>query len=216
MKNKAKIFNDWCVRATCITTVFILWGCSSGAHVVPSVSIPDPLIDPFPKTVGIYYPPELKEKVHEEERARQKYVVELGSNQKQVFDSSLGGLFEELVSLESATPEDAEVDGIFVPEIVGVILATPADTGQDYYEVQIRYRIELFDPNGDEIYYWVINAYGKVHRRDYGSVMERTSDALQQATENALRDASTQIIERFNPQSRPDVVSNWLSTSRNK
>lgn len=210
MKNKVIISIDWCVRAICVSAVFVLLGCSSGAHVVPSVSIPDPLIDSFPMTVGIYYPPELKEKVHEEERARQKFVVELGSNQEQVFNSSLGGLFEELVSLESATPEDAEVDGIFVPQIVGVILATPADTGQDYFEVQIRYRIQLFDPNGDEICFWVINAYGKVHRRDYGSVMERTSDALQQATENALRDASTQIIERFSPKRRPDVVSNWL------
>ena len=139
-------------------------------------------------------------------------MIELGSNQDQVFDSSLGGLFEKMVSLDSLDASSAEVDGIFKPEIVSVDLNTPARSGSDYYEVWVRYNIQLLDPEGTELHRWTVNAYGKVNRRDYGSVMERTSDALQQATENALRDASTQIIESFNPRLRPVVVSNWLSS----
>lgn len=211
MKNIiTKTLSNWCFGTTCLFAVFILWGCASGAHVVPSVSIPTPLIEPFPMTVGIYYSPELKELVHKETKGRHPYVVELGNNQEQVFDTCLGGLFEETVTLESSDPKDEIVDGVFIPEIRGVTLTTPADSGQDYYEVMIHYRIQLNDPSGDEIHDWVINGYGKVNRRDYGSVMERTSEALQQATENAMRDASTQLIERFNPRRRPAVVSNWL------
>ena len=215
MKNViTKTLTNWCVGATCLFAVFSLWGCASGAHVVTSVSIPTPLIDSFPMTVGIHYSSELKEYVCKETKGRQTYVVELGSNQEQVFDTCIGGLFEETVSLESSDPEDEIVDGVFIPKIMGVTLTTPAETAQDYYEVMISYRIQLIDPSGDEIYDWRINGYGKVNRRDYGSVMERTSEALQQATENAMRDASTQFIERFNPRRRPTVVSNWLKFDR--
>lgn len=206
----SKVIVYWSVRATCLSALFILWGCASGAHVIPSVSIPSPLIDSFPKTVGVYYSTELKDDIFEEEKKRQKYVIELGSNHEQVFDYSLNGLFEKVVTLDSLDPVSETVDGIFIPEIQGVTLATPAVTGQDYYEVLIRYSIRLIEPNGDEIHRWIVPGYGKVNRRDYGSVMERTSDALQQATENALRDASSQIIANFSPGSRPLAVSVWL------
>ena len=205
-----KILVHWCFRATCVSALFILMGCASGAYVVPSVSIPSPLIDSFPMTVGVFYSPELKKDVFTDEKRRQKFVIELGTNHEEVFESSLGGLFEKVITLESLDSESETVDGIFIPEVQGVTLATPADTGQEYYEVQIRYRIQLVEPNGDEVHQWVISGYGKVNRRDYGSVMERTSDALQQATENALRDASTQIIASFSPGSRPLAVSDWL------
>lgn len=209
-----KILVHWCVRATCLSALFILWGCASGAYVVPAVSIPSPLIDAYPITVGIYYSDEFKTYIHEDPNPKrgQKYVIELGSNQEQVFDSSLGGLFEKMVSLDSTDPSNIEVDGIFKPEIVSVDLNIPARSGSDYYEVWVRYNIQLLEPSGTEIHRWTVNAYGKVNRRDYGSVMERASDALQQATENALRDASTQIIDFFNPRNRPVVVSNWLSS----
>ncbi|MXZ55040.1 MAG: hypothetical protein F4227_02505 [Gammaproteobacteria bacterium] len=213
MKNIfSKLLARWCVRATCLSAFFILWGCASGAYVVPSVSIPSSLIDAFPMTVGIYYSEEFKTYVYEDPNPKrgQKYVIELGSNQEQVFNSTIGGLFEKVISLESLDSTNVEVDGIFKPEIVSMDLNTPARSGSDYYEVYVRYNIQLFDPEGNELHKWTIGAYGKVNRRDYGSVMERTSDALQQATENALRDASTLIINNFNPRQRPVVVSNWL------
>ncbi|MYD46264.1 MAG: hypothetical protein F4W92_07935 [Gammaproteobacteria bacterium] len=205
-----KILVNWCVRVTCLSAFLILWGCASGALVKPSVSIPSPLIDTFPMTVGIYYSDELKNYIWKDPKERPKYVIELGSNQSQVFDSSLGGLFEKLVTLDTLDPTSAEVDGIFHPEIADVTLSTPADTGHDNYEVLIHYTIQLLDSAGNEIHKWSINGYGKVNRRDFGSVMERTSDAIQQATENALRDASTLIIESFSSRSRPLAVSNWL------
>ena len=210
-----KIFVDWCVRATCLSALFILWGCASGAHVIPSISIPSPLIDSFPLTVGIYYSDELKDYVHDETKGRQKYVIQLGGgNQEQVFDTCYGGLFEETVTLESLDLTNVEVDGIFHPKINGVTLTTPMENVSDNYEVMVHYTIQLLDPAGNELHKWSHLAYGRVNRRDYGSVVERTSDALEQATENALRDASTLIIESFNPRQRPVVVSNWLNRNR--
>ncbi len=210
-----KVLVDWCVRATCLSALFILWGCASGAHVIPSISIPSPLIESFPLTVGIYYSAELKDYVHEEPKGRQKYVIELGGgNQEQVFDTCYGGLFEKTVTLESLDLTNVEVDGIFHPEITGVTLTTPAENVRDYYEVMVHYTIQLLDPAGNELHKWSVNGYGRVNRHDYGSVVERTSDALEQATENALRDASTIIIESFNPRQRPVVVSNWLNSNR--
>ena len=211
MKNKNNTVIGWCYRAICVSTLFVLWGCASGAHVVPGVTIPEPLIDSFPITVGIYYSPELTEFVYEEKKGRQTFVVELGGDQEQVFEKSLGALFHVMTTLDSMENFSNTLDGVFYPSISGMTIAIPSETGRDYYEVWIRYDIQLLDPDGEQIHKWVIPAYGKVNRRDYGTVMERTSEALQQATENALRHASTQIILQFSPRRRPTSVSAWIS-----
>ena len=211
MKYKKNTLIGWCARAICVSTFFVIWGCSSGAHVVTGVTIPEPLIDSFPISVGIYYSTELTEFVYNEKKGRQTFVVELGGDQEQVFENSLGALFHEITTLDSMEDFGNTLDGVFYPSISGVTVAIPAETGRDYYEVLIRYDLQLLDPDGEQIHKWVVSAYGKVNRRDYGNVMERTNEALQQATENALRDASTQIILLFNPRRRPTTVSDWIS-----
>ena len=213
MKNFKDILVEWFLRAGCVTTLVILWGCAGGAHVIPEVKIPDPLVESFPKTIGIVYPPELTEYVFDEKKIRLgQFIIELGGNQKQVFESSLGSIFADMVTLESMEDQSKPVDGIFKPKIAGMIVTVPKETGKDHFEVWIRYELELFRPNGDLIHKFRIPAYGKVNRRDYGNVMERSNQALQQATENALRDASTRIIIYFHPRLRPPAVHDWINS----
>lgn len=216
MKNSTKnIILVWCYRLVCLTTLMTVWGCAGGAHVIPDVRIPEPLVESFPLTVGIYYSPELTEYIHDEKIGRYgRFVVELGDNQKQVFESSLGAVFDELVTLESLEDTGVEVAGIFNPSIVGVNVSIPAVTGSDYFEVWIRYDLRLLKPDGTLIHRWLVPAFGKVNRRDFGNVMERSNNALLQATENALRDASTRMIINFHPNLRPDKVSNWINVPR--
>ena len=199
MINFIDILEGWFFRAGCAAVLFILWGCAGGAHVIPEVKIPDPLVESFPKTVGIVYPPELTEYVFDE-------------NQKQVFENSLGAIFDEMVTLDSLEDKSKPVEGIFKPKIAGMIVTVPRETGKDHFEVWIRYELELFRPNGELIHKFRIPAYGKVNRRDFGNVMERSSQALQQATENALRDASTRIIIYFHPRLRPPAVHDWINS----
>lgn len=213
MKYIKDILEGWCFRAGCVSTLFILWGCAGGAHVIPEVRIPEPLVESFPKTVGIVYPSELTEYVFDEKKPRfGRFVIELGGDQKHVFESSLGAIFDSMVTLESLDDKSKPVEGIFKPTIVGMIVTIPGETGKDHFEVWIRYELQLLRPNGDLIHKWRIPAYGKVNRRDYGNVMERSNQALLQATENALRDASTRIIINFHPRLRPPAVSEWIKS----
>lgn len=213
MKQRRAIAVNWCFRASCVLVLFILLGCASGAHVIPNVTIPVPLIDSFSKTVGIYYSPELTEFVYDEKKRRQTFIVELGGDQELVFERSLGALFDEMIPLDSKEDTNETVDGVFYPTITGMTVMLPWETGREYYEVWIRYELQLFQPNGvDEIYKWVIPAYGRVHRKDFGNVMERTNEALLKATENALRHACTATIVEFGPRKIPTVVQEWLDS----
>ncbi len=213
MINFKDILVDWFSRASCVAMLVILWGCAGGAHVIPEVQLPEPLVESFPKTVGIVYPPELTEYVFDEKKVRLgHFIIELGGNQKQVFENSLGARFDEMVTLDSLEDKSTSVEGIFKPKIAGMIVTVPRETGKDHYEVWIRYELELFNPNGDLIHKFRIPAYGKVNRRDYGNVMEQSSQALQQATENALRDATTRIIIYFHPRLRPPAVHDWINS----
>ena len=211
MKYTNDILKKWCYRVSCLSVLFILWGCASGAHVVSGVSIPDPLIDPFPMKVGVYYPPELKDFVHDVKKGRQSFVVELGENQEQVFEKSLGALFDEVITLESEDDDRKDrLDGVFYPNVTGVTLTIPAENGTDFYEVWIRYELLLQQPNGTYIYKWPVPGYGRVNRRDYGNVLERTNEAVLNATESALRSACTEIIVRFSPRRIPLTVKDWI------
>lgn len=211
MKYKNDILIKWCCSVSCLSALFVLWGCASGAHVVSGVSIPDPLIDSFPMKVGIYYPAEMKDYVWDDKKGRQSFVVELGDNQEQVFEKSLGALFDEVVVLESEDDSRKDLlDGVFYPNITGLTLTIPAENGTDFYEMWIRYELLLLQPNGTYIYKWPVPGYGRVNRRDYGSVMERTNEAVLDATESALRGACTEIIVRFSPRRMPLVVKDWI------
>lgn len=211
MKQRREIAVNWCFRASCLSVLFILLGCASGAHVIPSVAIPVPLIDSFPKSVGIYYSPELTEYVYNEKKRRQSFIIELGVDQERIFNRSLGALFDKVVILDAKEDPNKTVDGIFYPSIRGMTVTVPWETGREYYEVWIQYELQLLEPNGvEEIDKWVFAAYGRVHRKDYGSVMERTNEAMLQATENALRDGCTETILLFSPRRIPAAVQQWL------
>ena len=211
MKNFKKILVGWCFRAGSVFTLVILWGCAGGAHVVPEITIPEPLIDAFPLTVGIHYSPALTEYVFDEKFVGfGRYIIELGSNQEQVFENSLGAIFEELITIDSLEDNSESIEGFFRPEILAMQISIPARSGRDFFEVWIRYDLKFLTPDGTLVHHWIIPAYGKANRRDYGNVMERSNQALTQATENALRDASTRMILAFHSRSRPQAVTDWL------
>ena len=215
MKNNKVTLLGWCFRTACLSTPILLWGCVGGAHVVPELSIPRPLVDSFPITVGIIYSPELTEYVFDEKLIGQgRFIIELGGSQEQVYEKSLGAIFEELVKYESLGDRIESVAGVFVPEITSVNVGVPALTRKDFYEVWIRYKLRLLAPDGTEIEWWDVRAYGTANRRDYGNMMERSQSALMHATESALRDASTQLILLFNSRGRTRKTNNWLDTHR--
>lgn len=104
--------------------------------------------------------------------------------------------FHALGSPAAALGSDGTV---FAPTIDEVQLATPKQTGTEFFEVWIRYRIMLFDPAGNLRAECPIIGYGKVSRRNHSD----QSDALNAAAVWALRDAAAVLVLGLSKRERP-------------
>ena len=101
----------------------------------------------------------------------------------------------------------ADVDGIIAPSIEEVQFAIPDQTGGEFYEVWIRYKLELFDTEGNRLAGLPLIGYGKANQANFGS-LGRASPALNEATIWALRDAAALLSFQFRTQ--PEA-RNWLA-----
>lgn len=99
------------------------------------------------------------------------------------------------------------VDGVIAPAIEEVQFAIPDQTGGDFYEVWIRYKLTLFDGGGNALGEWPLIGYGKANERNFSQLGQRTP-ALQQATTWALRDAAAVLSFEFRDQAE---VRDWLA-----
>ena len=99
-------------------------------------------------------------------------------------------------------------DGILVPSIDEVQFAIPDQTGGEFYEVWIRYRMRLFAADGGVLGDWPVIGYGKANQRNYGS-LDQTETGLNEATIWALRDAAAWLSFQFRDQSE---VQSWLAS----
>ncbi len=196
-------------------SLVILLGCARGANVTTSVRIPPPLVDPYPMTVGINFPSELTDYVYDERiGSHGKFVIEIGQNQRHVLFQVYSGLFEDLIEVESLDTIPEEVAGVLVPSIADVQITIPHQTRGDFYEVWIRYSIELLDSTGSALHKWNFAAYGKSNKRDYPNPMERANLALTDASESALRDAATVMVLDFTqPRKIPQVIRTWIANN---
>ena len=99
------------------------------------------------------------------------------------------------------------VDGIIAPSIEEVQFAIPDQTGGDFYEVWIRYKLTLFDGDGNNVGEYPLIGYGKANERNFGQLGQRTP-ALHEATTWALRGAAAELSLRFRDQVE---VQDWLA-----
>lgn len=99
------------------------------------------------------------------------------------------------------------VDGVIAPSIEEVQFAIPDQTGGDFYEVWIRYRLTLFDAGGNNLGELPLIGYGKANERNFGQLGQRTP-ALHEATIWALRGAAAELSLRFRDQAQ---VQDWLA-----
>ena len=99
------------------------------------------------------------------------------------------------------------VDGVIAPSIEDVQFAIPDQTGGDFYEVWIRYKLTLFDGGGNNVGEYPLIGYGKANERNFAQLGQRTP-ALHEATTWALRDAAAELSFRFRDQA---AVQDWLT-----
>lgn len=99
------------------------------------------------------------------------------------------------------------VAGIIAPSIEEVQFAIPKQTGSEFYEVWISYRLDLYDTNGNRLGEYPVIGYGKANEANF-SGLGQASPALNTATIWALRDAAAMLSFQFRSQAQSQ---DWLA-----
>ena len=166
------------------------------------------------------------------------YRIDIGASQVPVFAQVFDAMFDRVVAVTaeregepvaSGDPGDEEaappaepapsrfrpvddprmrVDGILAPAIDEVQFAIPDQTGGEFYEVWIRYRLKLLGTDGALLGEWPVIGYGKANQRNYGAIDQKET-ALNEATIWALRDAAAWLSFQFPDQAE---VQTWLTS----
>lgn len=187
-----------------LLTGFALAACTNQVKV--TTELPQPLVRSVPLDVGVHYGEDFRGFQHSQlYYNRLTWLVDLGASQVAAFDQVFSALFEEVEPLATAPKgTTAEgLDGLIQPVIEDFEVAVPGQWGADFYQVWVRYRIELYTGQGELIAYWPVLGYGQSN-----AGMFKSGESVEQATELALRDAVAEIAIGFN---EAPEVQRWLA-----
>jgi hypothetical protein len=180
------------LRACATTALAVTLGACGGSQVkLVDPTIPDPLIDKLPLSVAARYPENFAHFVHEEVViGKEKWSIDLGRANEMLFTQLFGAMFTDYQVIQQDTdPRDLAIDAFIEPTIDAFEFSVPAQSQTEEFAVWIRYRIKIFDDQGNEIANWPISAYGKSLTTTFGS-----DAALRRAAVLAMRDAAALVI----------------------
>lgn len=156
---------------------------------------PTPLIQNLPAQIGLVYDDDLRNFTYNETVSDgTSWTIELGTSNLRLFNRLFSAMFERAVELESEKDAaSAGVDAVIRPVLEEYAFLTPAELGSRFYAVSIRYRIYLYDVDGNELAAWPVNAYGQSRSGPINAGRLRVGP-LQSATNLAMRDAAASAI----------------------
>lgn len=171
----------------------LISGCGSNVKL-EAPTIPRPLINKIPASVGLRMPAEFQNYLHEEEIiGREEWSIDLGNSNAALFTQLFGFMFENVTVLKSTDdPKDFDIDALIEPSIDAFEFSVPNQSKTESFAVWIRYRILVYDHEGDEVANWPVSAYGKSETASVSG-----SQALQRAAVLAMRDAAALMIMKL-------------------
>ncbi len=169
----------------------LISGCAGANVKLETPTIPTPLIDKIPASVGLRMPENFHHFVHEEQvYGREEWSIDLGGSNAALFTQLFGYMFQNVIVLnESDDPKTLAIDALIEPSIDAFEFSVPNQSKTDSFAVWIRYRIRVFDFDGNEVANWPVSAYGKSQTASISG-----SQALQRAAILAMRDAAALMI----------------------
>ena len=169
-----------------------LTGCGD-VEVATGMDFPKPLVEQLPMTVGVYYSDEFRKYAHNEQRWGVDWKVDLGQFHVRMGDKLFSSAFTETLEVKSLEDVPTQpVRAIIEPRIEQYSFITPRDTGAKYYAVTIRYRLNVFTPDGHLADSLTFTGYGSAP----SSGMTSTAPMIQ-ATKVAMRDAAAKFLVQF-------------------
>nr|WP_100169352.1 hypothetical protein [Microbulbifer agarilyticus] len=180
-------------RLTAVLAAVLLTAC---AHTVSvDGQFPTPVGNQHPLTVGVYLSDDFRQFTYSENRDdRDEWNINTGRAQKNLFETVLGSMFRETISL-AQYPSDLPqgLDLVIVPEVRELQFTMPRETRVNIFEVWIKYDMHAYNQRGDSVAEWVITAYGKTPT----AFLKSQEAALAQAINVALRDAGATLYTGF-------------------
>lgn len=168
----------------------VLSGC--GSHVsLTDPTIPEPLIDKLPMKVGGRYPESFDHFVHEERViGKEKWIIDLGASNRLLFTHLFNSMFTDYqVVGDDVDVRDLGLDAFIEPTIDAFEFSVPHQSQTEEFAVWIRYRIKIYDGEGNQVANWPISAYGKSQTTMFGG-----DASLRHAAVLAMRDAAALVI----------------------
>lgn len=172
---------------------FFAVGCASNVSLPPP-TIPVPLMDKIPLTVGLRMPENFYSFVHQEQvYGKDEWSIDLGRSNAAFFTQLFGFMFDEVKVLgETDEPAALDLDALIEPSIDAFEFSAPSQSRTDSFAVWVRYRIRVFDRAGTEVANWPISAYGKSSTESMSN-----TQSLQRAAVLAMRDAAALMIMKL-------------------
>jgi len=181
------------VKTALLLIALLAAACSHTVQV--SGTYPQPVGQQHPLTVGIYLSEEFRNfTYHEDSEDREEWNINTGRAQKNLFETVLGAMFTETISL-SQYPQNlpGNIELVIVPEVRELQFTMPRETRVNIFEVWIKYDMHAYNQQGESVANWVITAYGKTPT----AFLKSQEDALAQAINVALRDAGATLYTGF-------------------
>lgn len=188
----------------------MLGGCASNV-TLKAPTIPEPLLAQIEMSVGVRMPAEFEHYVHEETvYGHEEWSIDLGRSNAALFEQLFAFMFSSVTVL---TPDDdpqlMALDALIEPTIDAFEFSTPGQSNSDAFAVWIRYRLRVFDPDGNLVSNWPVAAYGKSQTTKMGG-----SSALQRAAVLAMRDAAALMIMKFDNVTRISDLAGGASAPK--
>jgi len=166
--------------------------------LVATTNIPTPLVARIPVAVALYMPKEFTGYVHKEERWSTKWNIDLGHAQSDGLTRLFNAMFERVVAVDSVNAGSqlgGDIKAILEPSVEEYAFVTPRDAGSPFYAVSIKYRVNVYAPDGRLADSWGFTGYGTSPSEGLSN-----SAPLTEATALAMRDAGAKLAVEFRDQ----------------
>jgi hypothetical protein len=177
-------------------SLVLLAGCGP-VQLIANTNIPTPLVVKIPVGVALFIPKEFAQYVHQEERWSTKWHVDLGKAQTDGVMRLMTAMFERVVPVDSvnAGAQVSDIRAILEPSIEEYAFVTPRDAGSPFFAVSIKYRVNVYFPDGKLADSWGFTGYGTSPAQGLSS-----TSPLAAATALAMRDAGAKLAVEFREQ----------------
>jgi hypothetical protein len=181
-----------------------LMGCSSTV-MMDEPTIPTPRVEKIPVNVALRIPEEFDHFVHEENiLGREAWSIDLGASNAAFFRQLFGYLFDGLTVIgPNDDANNFEFDALIEPSIDGFEFSVPNQSKTEEFAVWIRYRLKIFDREGNNASNWTVSAYGKSQKEGLSG-----GPALERAALLAMRDAAALIIMQMDKATQISSLAN--------